>query len=99
MNTEQCIQDSTEIFIFCGANIVRRANKMRSTGCLRKKYSEVDYQYFSNGNTQQYNKFIFRHTKCNFHLVVCEFLSNNVKHNLNYDYERIDGSNGTFMIK
>ncbi len=35
-----------------------------------KKYGVADYQYFMNGNTQQYH--IFRHDKYNFHLVVCE---------------------------
>ncbi len=46
---------------------------------LEKKYAAVDYQYFKNGNIQQYN--VFRHDNYNLHLVVGEVLIPYVIHN------------------
>ncbi len=49
----------------------------------QKKYGVVDYEYFKNVNTQQYN--IFRHFKYNFCVVVCEISTPHVKRSENYE--------------
>ena len=59
----------------------------------KKKYGVADYQYFKNGKTQYCN--IFRHDKYNFHLVVCEVSTPNVKCKRSYKRERNESSNGT----
>ena len=70
---------------------------VKCTGCLRKKYSVTDYQYFKNGNIQQCN--IFRLKKYNSYLVVCEVSTPYIKHNESYELEKNDGSIWTWTIK
>ncbi len=43
----------------------------------QKRYGLANYQYFKNGNTQQYN--IFRRNTYNFYLVVCEACQRHLK--------------------
>ena len=87
-DVENCFMNSS----IYQCNILRHGNYILG---VSKKYGVENC--FMNASIYQCN--ILRHGNYNIYLCVCKVANQYVKGNSSYDYERNDGSTGTWMIK